>query len=60
MWSQVLSMAEASVQPVTEPTLLFLPHCESEFTAAIMRTFTAAPACLARTAMLGALQSIFA
>ena len=51
---QVLNLEEAEVKPVVELTLLYLPHCESEFTASIMRTFAVAPACIARTAVLGA------
>ena len=50
---QVLAPEEAEVKPVIEPTFLYLPHCESEFTASVMRTFGAAPACIASTAVLG-------
>lgn len=50
---QVLCSEEARLKPVTEPSLLFLPHCESEFTAQIMHTFGVAPPCIASTAVLG-------
>ena len=50
---QVLTAQQAQPSEAAVPTLLFLPHCESDFTTTVMRANAAA---LHSIAMLGAHQ----
>ena len=56
--AQALSAEQARPAAAAAPTLLYLPHCESDFTAAVVRVNTASADALRSIAVLGALRTL--
>ncbi len=53
--AQMLTAEQARPAAAEVPTLLFLPHCESDFTAAVVRVNAGSAGALRSVAVLGTL-----